>query len=107
MFVDGHEPYSGQSVGKNQGLDLVEPFFIGGVPLFNETSPHAGSKEGFVGCVSRLVIGRVINDLTRDVIGKTGITTCETCTENPCQNQGVCQEAQSKEGNPIFLFIKQ
>lgn len=98
MFVDGQGPYIGQSGGKNQGLDLVEQFYVGGVPNFNDISPHAGSTEGFVGCISRLVIGRVPQDLIRDATAKNGITTCETCTENPCENQGVCQEAQTKEG---------
>lgn len=98
MFVDGQGPYAGQSGGKNQGLDLIEQFYVGGVPNFNAISPHAGSQHGFVGCISRLVIGRLTHDLMRDSTSKTGITTCETCTENPCHNQGVCQEAQAKEG---------
>lgn len=98
MFVNGQDPYSGTSGGRNQGLDLSEPFYIGGVPFYNETNPNIGSKEGFVGCISRLVIGRAITDLMREPTIKIGVTTCETCTENPCQNQGVCQEAQTKEG---------
>lgn len=98
MFVDGMGPYSGQSGGKNQGLDLVENLYIGGVPKFKDISPHAGADSGFVGCISRLIISRVPQDLMRDAITKNGITTCETCTDSPCQNQGVCQEAQTKEG---------
>lgn len=51
-----------------------------------------------IGCISRLIIGSVQHDLIKDAHDKVEITTCETCTENPCENKGVCQEAQSKEG---------
>lgn len=98
MFVDGRGPFSGQSPGKNQGLDLMETLFVGGVPSVNVISPQTGSSSGFVGCISRLIIGRLQHDLMRDAISKEEVTTCETCSENPCDNNGVCQEAQTKEG---------
>lgn len=98
MFVNGRGPFSGQSPGRNQGLDLMEQLYVGGVPSVNDISPQAGSSSGFVGCISRVIIGRLQHDLMRDAITKEEITTCETCTENPCNNNGVCQEAQQKEG---------
>lgn len=49
MFVNGRGPFSGQSPGKNQGLDLVEKLYVGSVPNYNEIAPQAGSKSGFVG----------------------------------------------------------
>lgn len=98
MFVDGEGPYIGNAEGKYIGLDLSEPLYLGGVPNFNEISPEANAYTGFVGCISRLKIGYTHLDIMKKATVKQGVTTCETCSENKCQNQGVCQEALSPEG---------
>lgn len=51
-----------------------------------------------LGCISQFKIGHSHQDILREANVKEGVTTCETCSENPCQNQGVCQESLSKEG---------
>ncbi|RZB41729.1 basement membrane-specific heparan sulfate proteoglycan core protein, partial [Asbolus verrucosus] len=90
MFVDGASPYVGTAEGKYISLDLSEPLYLGGVPNFNQISPEAGVYTGFVGCISRFKIGYTYHDITKDVIAKHGITTCETCSENRCENQDAC-----------------
>lgn len=98
MYVDNDGPFIVTAEGRYLGLDLSEPLYLGGVPNFQRISPEAKAYKGFVGCISRFKIGSVFQDVVNDAVSKQGITTCETCTENPCQNQGVCQEALSTEG---------
>ncbi|XP_043797110.1 basement membrane-specific heparan sulfate proteoglycan core protein-like isoform X13 [Apis laboriosa] len=98
MLVDGEGPYKGVAVGKKQGLDLKALLFIGGVPSDNIITQYAEINSGFVGCISRLVIGEKEIDLIGDQTDSVGITNCETCAENPCNNGGVCQEAATKNG---------
>ncbi|XP_061934441.1 basement membrane-specific heparan sulfate proteoglycan core protein isoform X26 [Apis cerana] len=98
MLVDGEGPYKGVAVGKKQGLDLKALLFIGGVPSDNIITQYAEINSGFVGCISRLIIGEKEIDLIGDQTDSVGITNCETCAENPCNNGGVCQEAATKNG---------
>ena len=98
MYVDGQGQFSATSEGKHPGLTLREPLYLGGVPDIKNVAPEAGITSGFVGCIGQFKIRHTHLDILRDAHVKSGVTTCETCTENPCQNQGVCQEALSKEG---------
>ncbi|XP_015437459.1 PREDICTED: basement membrane-specific heparan sulfate proteoglycan core protein [Dufourea novaeangliae] len=98
MLVDEQDLYSGVAGGRKQGLDLKELMFVGGVPAYNTINKHAEITSGFVGCVSRLVIGDKEVDLNGNLTDSIGITNCETCAENPCNNGGVCQEAAAKSG---------
>ncbi|KAG5900605.1 hypothetical protein JTB14_017460 [Gonioctena quinquepunctata] len=101
MYVDGDGPFVSVAEGKYIGLDLVEPMYLGGVPTASNISPEVfryNPYVGFVGCISRLKIGHAFVDVLRESLNKTGVTTCETCSENKCENKGACQEALSKEG---------
>ncbi|XP_029051246.2 basement membrane-specific heparan sulfate proteoglycan core protein isoform X2 [Osmia bicornis bicornis] len=98
MLVDGEGPYKGVAAGRKQGLDLKALLFVGGVPSDNTVNKYAEITSGFVGCISRLVIGEKEIDLIDDQTNSVGITNCETCAENPCNNAGVCQEAATKNG---------
>ncbi|XP_060518138.1 basement membrane-specific heparan sulfate proteoglycan core protein isoform X3 [Cylas formicarius] len=98
MFVDGKGPYIGEHEGKYFGLDLSEPLFLGGVPDYGNISPDVEIDRGLVGCVSRFKIGYAHQDILQEALNTTGITNCETCTENKCLNQGACQEALTTEG---------
>jgi hypothetical protein len=49
MYVDGQGPYSGTAFGAFQGLDLVEPLYVGGVPDFAKIHRLNGFTQGFVG----------------------------------------------------------
>jgi hypothetical protein len=49
MYVDGDGPYSGTALGRFQGLDLVEPLYVGGVPDFRSIHRLNGFTRGFVG----------------------------------------------------------
>ena len=84
--------------GAVQGLDLVEPLFLGGLPGYYGVSPELGFTRGFVGCISRLGLGPRSRDISRTREKAVGITGCETCAQNPCTNGGVCQESNSPTG---------
>lgn len=98
MLVDGESTYKGIAVGRKQGLDLKELLFVGGVSSYNTVPKHAEINTGFVGCISRLVIGEKEIDLIGDQTDSIGVTNCETCAVNPCNNGGACQEAATKHG---------
>ncbi|XP_014607947.1 PREDICTED: basement membrane-specific heparan sulfate proteoglycan core protein isoform X7 [Polistes canadensis] len=98
MLVDGQGSYRRVASGRKQGLDLKGPLYIGGVPNHSIDVKEDITNNGFIGCISRLVIGEKEVDLIEDQTGNVGITTCETCAENPCNNGGVCQEATTKNG---------
>ncbi|XP_076378245.1 terribly reduced optic lobes isoform X1 [Megalopta genalis] len=98
MLVDGEGPYKGVADGRKQGLDIKTSLFVGGVPNNVALTKHATVTTGFVGCISRLVISERDVDLNDNQARGIGITNCETCAENPCNNGGVCQEAGTKIG---------
>lgn len=49
MYVDGAGPYRGTAAGRFQGLDLIEPLYLGGVPDFRSIHRLTGHSQGFVG----------------------------------------------------------
>ncbi|XP_053595057.1 basement membrane-specific heparan sulfate proteoglycan core protein isoform X11 [Microplitis demolitor] len=99
LLVDGEGPYKAAAAGRKQGLDLKEPLYIGGVPDSIIINERMGTNHvGFVGCISRVVVNEKPLDIIGDEIDSVGVSTCETCTENPCHNFGVCQEAPTKHG---------
>lgn len=49
MYVDEAGPYRGTAAGRFQGLDLVEPLYLGGVPDFRSIHRLTGHSQGFVG----------------------------------------------------------
>ncbi|KAL3282973.1 hypothetical protein HHI36_006131, partial [Cryptolaemus montrouzieri] len=98
MYVDGEGSYVGNADGKYIGLDLSENLYLGGVPKIDKISPEVEMEIGFVGCISRFKVGHAVQDILRDALEKEGVTNCETCSENRCQNKGVCQESLTNEG---------
>lgn len=51
----------------------------------------------FLGCISHYHTGNVVHNLLREAEAY-GISTCETCSANPCLHGGVCQEALTMVG---------
>lgn len=104
MLIDGEGPYTVFASGRKQTLDLKEPLYVGGVPRNQSINEYVKRRtfgngvQGFVGCISKLVIGETHIDLMGDQTESTGITSCETCAENSCHNGGACQEAAVKHG---------
>lgn len=99
IIVDNEEPVSFPAHLRFQGLDLEENLYIGGVPRAEDMAPHSSSpRSGYVGCVSRLVLGSREVSLKKDFLHQEGTTSCEPCAEDPCSNRGVCIEAQSMTG---------
>lgn len=56
MYVDENQFYTGYSTGRMQGLDLAQPFYLGGVPDFTNIHKQNGFETGFVGKFSKIVI---------------------------------------------------
>ncbi|XP_075898523.1 basement membrane-specific heparan sulfate proteoglycan core protein [Nelusetta ayraudi] len=95
IILDGGEPINGSSQGKFQGLDLNEELYVGGYPNYTLLAKTAGIKTGFVGCIRQLVIQGeevIFKDLDRS---STGVTSCPTCKDQPCQNGGACEDSES------------
>lgn len=49
LTVDNEGPYTGSTTGTFQGLDLVEPLYVGGVPDFKAIHKAVGHSKGLVG----------------------------------------------------------
>jgi coxsackievirus/adenovirus receptor len=49
MMVDSQVPKFGNVYGEFQGLDLIEPMYVGGVPDFNQIHRLTGQTKKFVG----------------------------------------------------------
>ncbi|XP_076269824.1 terribly reduced optic lobes isoform X47 [Rhynchophorus ferrugineus] len=98
LFVDGKGPYIGENSGKYFGLDLGGSLYLGGVPDYRAISRDVGVNKGLVGCIGKFIIGHDHLDIQKEALNSTGLTNCETCTENKCQNQGACQESLTTEG---------
>lgn len=55
MYVDGEGPFTGSTTGTFQGLDLVEPLYVGSVPNFNNVHRSIGHTKGLVGKIKFLI----------------------------------------------------
>ncbi|KAG5681002.1 hypothetical protein PVAND_010471 [Polypedilum vanderplanki] len=99
MIVDDQHPVIFPPNQKFQGLNLEEELFIGGVPKYEHIAPTASEvSEGFVGCISRLVLNERDVQLNQEALYVEGTTSCEPCADEPCQNDGVCLETQTDHG---------
>lgn len=99
MIVDDQHPVIFPPNQKFQGLNLEEELYLGGVPKFENIAPTSTEvKEGFVGCISRLVLNERDIQLNQEALYVEGTTSCEPCADEPCQNDGVCLETQTEHG---------
>lgn len=99
MVVDDQAPVVIPPHVRFQGLDLIENLYIGGVSKYEDIAASAAAKQsGFVGCISRLIIRDREMELNRDAIYVEGVTSCEPCADEPCQNNGICLEAHTDNG---------
>lgn len=98
LIVDDQHPVTFPEI-KTSSVDLHENVYLGGVPNYNDVASTAvASTEGFVGCISRLILKDREMELKQDAIAAEGITSCETCANDVCQNGGVCLETQTEQG---------
>lgn len=49
MTVNDEDVFEGTVHGRHQGLDLLEPLYVGGHPNFHAVHKLAGHSQGFVG----------------------------------------------------------
>lgn len=98
LLVDDQHPVAFPSMARS-GVELLENLYVGGVPNFNDIVPTAViTHEGFVGCISRLILKDREIELKQDAIASEGTTSCETCADDVCENDGVCLETQTEQG---------
>lgn len=98
LLVDDQHPVAFPPSTRS-GLELLENLYLGGVPNYNDIAPTASaSGQGFVGCISRLILKEREIELKQDALTSEGITSCEICLENTCQNDGICLETQTDQG---------
>lgn len=99
MIVDDQHPVTFPPNQRFQGLNLEEDLYIGGVPRYDYIAPTASDvKEGFVGCISRLLLNERDIQINTESIDIHGTTACEPCADEPCKNGGVCLETQTEHG---------
>lgn len=98
MIVDDQHPVAFPQ-RPQLGLELQENLYIGNVPNFDDIPSSAvAHKEGFVGCVSQLIVKDQRIELNEDSLTSQGTTSCEPCGDEPCLNSGVCLESQTETG---------
>lgn len=99
FLVDDQHPVAFPEITRT-GVELLENLYVGGVPNYNDIVPSAisATTKGFVGCVSRLILKDREIELKQDAIAAEGITSCETCANDVCENDGVCLETQTEQG---------
>lgn len=98
LLVDDQAPIAFPPTSR-PGLELTENLYLGSVPNFNDiASTAAANREGFVGCISRLILQEREIELKNDALFVEGTTSCETCAEDVCENGGVCLETQTEKG---------
>lgn len=98
LLVDDQHPVAFPQMQRSN-VELTENLYLGGVPNFRDVAQSASVvREGFVGCISRLVLKDREIELKQEAISSEGVTSCETCANEVCQNDGVCLETQSEQG---------
>lgn len=98
MVVDDQHPVAFPTRTR-LGLELIDNLYLGGVANFDDIVQSAvEKKEGFVGCISQLVLKDRKIELNQDSLYSEGTTSCEPCADDPCQNDGVCLESQTETG---------
>lgn len=98
LVVDDQAPVAFPPTSR-PGLELNENLYLGSVPNFNDIASTAfAHREGFVGCISRLILKDREIELKNDALFLEGTTSCETCAEDVCENGGVCLETQTEKG---------
>ncbi|XP_052863350.1 basement membrane-specific heparan sulfate proteoglycan core protein [Anopheles cruzii] len=100
LLVDDQAPVNFPERLRFHGLNLDDHLFVGGVPNFDSVPANAlDSREGFVGCISRLKLNDREVQLYEDAITTVGLTACEPCAEDPCNHgAGTCMESQTVRG---------
>lgn len=98
LLVDDQHPVAFPPTTR-LGLELIDNLYLGGVPNYDDIASTATAhKKGFIGCISRLILKDRQIELNHDAKFSEGTTSCETCTDNQCENDGVCLETQSDYG---------
>ena len=66
MIINNGTPVNGKSSGRFQGMDLIKPLYVGGVPDFSTVHKGSGFTTGFKGCISRLMVQYKLSELMRE-----------------------------------------
>ncbi|XP_050723887.1 basement membrane-specific heparan sulfate proteoglycan core protein-like isoform X5 [Eriocheir sinensis] len=86
---------SGVSPGKNSGLNLLTPLFIGGVDHSRiQVASDVGVTKGFRGCVSEVSVMDRKVPLNEAPLDSANVGQCDggasPCSRSPCQHDAEC-----------------
>ncbi|XP_015794713.1 basement membrane-specific heparan sulfate proteoglycan core protein isoform X1 [Tetranychus urticae] len=97
LSVNGVE-YSEKAPGAAKRLQLETPMFIGGVNKQKVKLPRSlNVSHGFDGCIAHVEVNGIAVDWATTVVDSANVDDCgphEQCTEQTCQNGGICQRDQ-------------
>lgn len=75
-------------------LDLIGPFYLGGLPQHSAQYPHLTGKT-FEGCIKDLIIDRKLVDLNNVLLNHGSTPGCSylknQCQKQPCLHAGRCE----------------
>ncbi|XP_071954470.1 pikachurin-like [Antedon mediterranea] len=92
LMVNDVGEVKGMSPGGFSQTTFKTDLFIGGVPNYDNVASKAELSVGMVGDIQRLKIDGFPVDLVNDALYGIGIVNANHhCTNQPCQNDAVCQ----------------
>eukprot|EP00094_Tigriopus_californicus_P007839 TCALIF_07549-PA protein Name:"Similar to HSPG2 Basement membrane-specific heparan sulfate proteoglycan core protein (Homo sapiens)" AED:0.37 eAED:0.38 QI:0/0.3/0.22/0.87/0.7/0.67/31/0/1988 len=98
LVIDDNIPIRGSAKGRFDGLDLMTPLYLGGVPFHINVEKVTDLNNGFKGCIGRFVIGTQALVLSPASLKSKGVESCDSCSMGPCENDGICQASANDQG---------
>lgn len=98
LVIDDNIPIRGSAEGRFEGLDLMTPLYLGGVPYHINAEKDTDLNNGFKGCIGRFVIGTKEMVMSPSSFKSQGVESCDSCSLEPCENEGICQASANDQG---------
>ena len=93
LAINGIIVATGNSPQGSIAANLMEPFYLGGVPEPEAiTNTKISPVTGFTGCIRSVSLDGTEVDIVDRTISGTNVGECpdDICSPNPCQNGGSC-----------------
>ncbi|KAL1020675.1 hypothetical protein UPYG_G00003200 [Umbra pygmaea] len=100
LKVDGGQEVRRSSPGKAQGLNIVSPMYLGGVPDMNIIPKALNISYMYGGCIGEVSINGKKMDLSYSFTNSQAISQCRDkspCDRNPCLNGASCMPSPEYE----------